>query len=59
MCDVLKDWLLRVDFKALCDERNHEQWDQLILFADEMGLADRADIDQVKSIITEIGRAHV
>lgn len=42
------------DFKMIEEERNTEQWRNFALFLDEMGYADKADIDNVKNKITAV-----
>lgn len=40
------------DFRAISDERNIDLWRSYILLIDEMGYADRSDVDVVKNVIT-------
>lgn len=40
------------DFKAISDERQIDLWRSYIIFIDEMGYADRSDVDVVKNVIT-------
>ncbi len=40
------------DFKAISDERMIDLWRSYIIFIDEMGYAERSDVDIVKNVIT-------
>lgn len=40
------------DFRSISDERMIDLWQSYIIFIDEMGYADRTDVDVVKNVIT-------
>lgn len=40
------------DFKAISDERMIDLWQSYIIFIDEMGYAEKSDVDVVKNVIT-------
>lgn len=40
------------DFRAISDDRMIDLWQSYIIFIDEMGYADRSDVDVVKNVIT-------
>lgn len=40
------------DFKQITDDRNIQLWESYVIFLDELGHAKRAEMDEVKNIIT-------
>lgn len=52
MTTPLRDLMRSVDFNMLTDGKTTDIWSALILFIDEMGFFSKADVDQVKNIVT-------
>lgn len=48
----LAEVTMDTDFKEICEVRNHDMWRFFVLFMDEMSHAGKADMDQVKNLIT-------
>lgn len=48
----VRDCVSHSDFKQITDDRNIDLWNSYVIFMDEMGHAKRAEIEDVKSIIT-------
>lgn len=52
MTKPLRDLMREVDFNMLTDGKTTDIWKCNILFIDEMGFFSKADVDQVKNLIT-------
>lgn len=48
----IRELSIETSFDAIEDERNIEIWDRYVLFLDEMGHANRSDVDAIKHAIT-------
>lgn len=52
MTAPLEDFKSGTDFGVITDNKTIDIWSSYILFLDEMGLLSKADVDQVKNLIT-------